>query len=67
MHRLDTLPPDDRNRGRQVAELVDLIEQFARHCSRPRSGDVDDAGFEAAVLRRRFEDRLGEQQIGPIR
>ena len=68
IHRqLDTLPPDDRNRSRQIGDLVDLIEQFARHCSRTRSGDVDDAGFEAAVLRRRFEDRLGEQQIGPFR
>ena len=62
IHReLDTLPPDDRNRGRQISELVDLIEQFARHCSRKRSGDVDLAGHEAAVLRRRFEAHLSGQ------
>lgn len=59
---LDTLPPDDRNRGRQIDELVDLIEQFARHCSRKQAGEVSDAGFEAAVLRRRFEDRLSDHR-----
>ena len=61
IHReLDTLPPDDRNRRRQIGELVDLIEQFARHCSRKRSGDTGAAGFEAAVLRRRFEAHLSD-------
>lgn len=60
IHReLDTLPPDDRNRARQVGELVDLIEQFARHCSRNRSGDTS-SGYEAAVLRRRFEAHLSD-------
>lgn len=64
IHReLDTLPPDDSNRARQIGDLVDLIEQFARHCSRKRSGEVDDAGFEAAVLRRRFEERLSDPQL----
>ena len=67
IHReLDTLPPDDTNRARQIGDLVDLIEQFARHCSRKRSGEVDEAGFEAAVLRRRFEDRLADPQIGSL-
>lgn len=65
IHReLDTLPPDDRNRTRQIGELVDLIEQFARHCSRKRSGDTDAAGQEAAILRRRFEEHLTGRQ-GP--
>lgn len=59
IHReLDNLAPDDRNRRRQVGELIELIEQFARHCSRKRSGDFIESGFEAAVLRRRFEARI---------
>lgn len=59
IHReLDTLPPDDRGRRRQIDELVGLIEQFARHCSRRRTGDSSEARHEAAVLRRRFEDHL---------
>ncbi|HYC94813.1 MAG TPA: hypothetical protein VEB39_03850 [Sphingomicrobium sp.] len=55
---LDSLPPDDRDRGRQIGELVELIEQFARHCGRRGHGDAGDSGYDAAVLRRRFEDRL---------
>lgn len=59
IHReIDALPPDDNHRRRQVGELVDLIEQFARHCSRSRSDDAGPAGYQAAVLRRRFEARL---------
>lgn len=59
IHReLDTLPPDDRNRRRQIDELVGLIEQFARHCSRRRSSDSSETRHEAAALRRRFEDHL---------
>lgn len=55
---LDALPPDDRDRGRHLDELVDLIEQFARHCSRRGSGERDLPRYDAEVLRRRFEDRL---------
>jgi hypothetical protein len=55
---LDDLPPDDRNRGRQLDELVDLIEQFARDCSRRNTGPAD--RHSAEVLRRRFEDHLRE-------
>lgn len=59
IHReLDSLPPDDRGRRRQLDELVGLIEQFARHCSRRRAGDSSEARHEAAVLRRRFEHHL---------
>lgn len=61
IHRdLDTLPPDDHHRRRQVGELVDLIEQFARHCSRSGIEDAGSAGYEAEVLRRRFEARLAD-------
>lgn len=59
-HELEILPPDDRSRRQKVGELIDLIEQFARHCSRRGSNDGVDAGFEAEVLRRRFEARLTE-------
>ena len=59
IHReLDTLPPDDRGRSRQLGDLIDLIEQFARHCSRKRSGDDGATAHEAAILRRRFEAHL---------
>jgi len=54
---LDELPPDDRDRGKKVEELIDLVEQFARHCS--RSGGSDPR-FNAEVLRRRFEERLSK-------
>lgn len=61
IHReLDHLAPDDRNRRRQIGELIELIEQFARHCSRKRSGDGTIPGHEAAVLRRRFEAHLSD-------
>ena len=59
-HELEILPPDDRHRRQKVSELIDLVEQFARHCSRRGSGEGVDAGFEAKVLRRRFEARLTE-------
>jgi len=52
---LDELPPDDRDRGKRIDELIDLVEQFARHCS--RSGQSDPR-FSAEVLRRRFEEHL---------
>ena len=58
---LDDLPPDDRHRGRQLDELVDLVEQFARHCSRKGSGDSDLPRYDAQVLRRRFEERLASR------
>lgn len=61
IHReLDALPPDDVNRRRQVGELIDLVEQFARHCGRRRDDDAGGARYDAAVLRRRFEERLSE-------
>ena len=56
---LDSLAPDDRGRTKQLDELVDLVEQFARHCSRSREGGSH-AEREAAILRRRFEHRLTE-------
>ena len=56
---LDTLPPDDRGRKAQVAELIDLVEQFARHCGRKRDGHDEGREREAEILRRRFADRLG--------
>ena len=67
IHReLDNLAPDDRNRRRQIGELIDLIEQFARHCSRERLSDSSEPAFEAAVLRRRFEDRLTQDRGPPL-
>jgi len=59
-HELEILPPDDRHRRQKVRELVDLIEQFARHCSRRGSADGAEARFQAEVLRRRFETRMTE-------
>ena len=58
---LDDLPPDDRDRGRKLDELVDLVEQFARHCSRRGSGENDLPLYDAQVLRRRFEERLSSR------
>ncbi|MDP9422376.1 MAG: hypothetical protein M3Q19_05995 [Pseudomonadota bacterium] len=55
---LDDLPPDDRNRGHAIGELIDLIEQFARDCSRRRSADSSADKYSAEVLRRRFEAHL---------
>lgn len=59
-HQLDSLPPDDRGRERQIGELVDLVEQFARHCGRARDGDNTDSRRQAEILRRRFEEQLGD-------
>jgi len=55
---LDDLPPDDRDRGRRIDDLVNLVEQFARHCSRRGAGEDGAPRFDAQVLRRRFEERL---------
>lgn len=57
---IENLSPDDRNRNRELGELVELIEQFARHCSRNPSAETGAPRYDAAVLRRRFEDRLSE-------
>ena len=57
-HELDSLPPDDRGRRRQIDELVDLVEQFARHCGRKRDGDRSASAYQAEIIRRRFADRL---------
>ena len=62
---LDALPPDDRGRREGVASLVELVEQFARHCGRKRDGQADSSTYEAEVLRRRFEERLAPPQLGP--
>ncbi len=59
-HELEILPPDDRHRRQKIRELIDLVEQFARHCSRRGSTDGAEAKFQAEVLRRRFETRLTE-------
>jgi hypothetical protein len=50
-HELEILPPDDRHRRQKVSELIDLVEQFARHCSRSgsRSG-VDSVRRGSAAL-----------------
>lgn len=63
-HALDDLPPDDASRRRQVGELIDLIEQFARHCSRQRDSVSSGDAREAAILRRRFEARLADHRDG---
>ena len=57
-HELDSLPPDDKGRHQAIGELVELVEQFARHCSRKRDGRAQDTSYQAQVLRRRFEQRL---------
>ena len=57
---LDDLPPDDRGRREQINELVDLIEQFARDCSRRNGGDSAADRHGAEVLRRRFEAHLSK-------
>lgn len=59
-HELDSLAPDNRGRNRQVGELVDLVEQFARHCSAKRDGAAVDSAYHAEVLKRRFEARLND-------
>jgi hypothetical protein len=62
--QLDSLPPDDRGRREAVSSLIDLVEQFARHCGRKRDGRSDGADYDAEVLRRRFEEQLGRPPIG---
>lgn len=57
-HELEELPPDDRGRKRQIGELLTLVEEFARHCSRKRDADGPASRYQAEILRRRFEDRL---------
>ena len=59
-HELEVLPPDDLHRRQKIRELIDLIEQFARHCSRRGSANEGETEFQAKVLRRRFEARLSE-------
>lgn len=63
-HELDDLPPDDAGRRRQVGELIDLVEQFARHCGRQRDGVSSGKSREAEILRRRFEARLADYRDG---
>ncbi|HET9355067.1 MAG TPA: hypothetical protein VFO42_02760 [Sphingomicrobium sp.] len=63
-HALDDLPPDDSSRRHQVGELIDLVEKFARHCSRQRDGASGGSAREAEILRRRFETRLAEYRDG---
>ena len=59
-HELDSLAPDSRGRDHQVGELIDLVEQFVRHCSSKRDGVTDNSAYQAEVLRRRFEARLAD-------
>ena len=63
-HELDDLPPDDTNRRRQVGELIDLVEQFARHCGKQRDGLTSGSAREAEILRRRFEARMADHRDG---
>ncbi len=63
-HGLDDLAPDDTSRRQQVGELVDLVEQFARHCGRQRDGASNGRTREAEILRRRFEARLADHRDG---
>ena len=63
-HELEDLAPDDAGRRRQVGELIDLVEQFARHCGRQRDGLSSESAREAAILRRRFEARLTDHRDG---
>lgn len=59
-HELDSLAPDSRGRDRQVGDLIDLVEQFVRHCGAKRDGIGDDSAYRAEVLKRRFEARLND-------
>lgn len=61
-HELDSLAPDSRGRERQVGELVDLVEQFVRHCGAKRDGAADHSAYQAEVLKRRFEARLNDDR-----
>lgn len=63
-HELEDLPPDDAGRRRQIGELIDLVEQFARHCSRQRDSVSGSQAREAEILRRRFEARLADYRDG---
>jgi hypothetical protein len=63
-HALDDLPPNDAGRRRQVGELIDLVEQFARHCGRQRDSVSSGTAREAAILRRRFEAQLADHRDG---
>jgi hypothetical protein len=63
-HALDDLPPNDAGRRRQVGELIDLVEQFARHCGRQRDSVSSGQAREAAILRRRFEAQLADHSDG---
>ncbi len=59
-HELDSLAPDSRGRDRQIGDLVDLVEQFARHCGSKRDGAAVNSAYHAEVLKRRFEARLND-------
>ena len=59
-HELDSLAPDSRGRDQQVGDLVDLVEQFVRHCGAKRDGAADNSAYQAEVLKRRFEARLAD-------
>lgn len=59
-HELDSLAPDNRSRERQVGELIELVEQFTRHCGSKRDGAHDNSAYHAEVLKRRFEARLAD-------
>lgn len=61
-HELDSLAPDSRGRDKQVGELVDLVEQFVRHCGNKRDGAGDGSAYQAEVLKRRFEARLADDK-----
>lgn len=63
-HALGDLPPDDTGRRRQVGDLIDLVEQFARHCGQQRDSVSGSDAREAEVLRRRFEARLADHRDG---
>ncbi len=61
-HELDSLAPDSRGRDTQVGELVDLVEQFVRHCGAKCDGSADNSAYQAEVLKRRFEARLADDR-----
>ena len=63
-YELDDLPPDESGRRRQLGELIELVEQFARHCGRHRDSVSSGTTREAAILRRRFEARLADYRDG---
>ena len=59
-HELNSLAPDTRGRERQVGELIDMVEQFVRHCGNKRDGAQVRFRYQAEVLKRRFEARLAD-------